>query len=240
MTLKKTHTYQGLQAILSGAHLFSSLDIHFAHFIARLAKTNSPEVGLAAALVSCKTSAGNICLDLAEYAEKVLPINSPEEAPEQFICPTFSDWADQLMKSGLVGQGQGNTPLVLDQAGRLYLRRYWEYEKSIICFIQERTSTALSDINYPRLARDVQKLFQPLSPGKTDWQKIAAIMAVTRSFSVISGGPGTGKTSTVAKILALLLGQYEDKQKLRIVLGAPTGKAASRLQEAITSTDLLP
>ncbi len=239
MTLGITHTNKSHQAILSDTNLFSSLDIHFANFIARLAQTNSPGVPLAAALVSYKTGEGNICLDLAEYAGKVLPLNSHEDVSEQFVCPAFSDWAEQLMKSGLVGHGQGNTPLVLDLGGRLYLRRYWEYEKSILHFIQERAKTVLPDINYPRLTRDVQKLFKPPAPGKTDWQKIAAIMAVTRSFSVISGGPGTGKTSTVAKILALLLGQYEDKQKLRILLGAPTGKAASRLQEAIISTDLL-
>jgi len=240
MTLhKKTHTSQRLQAILSDTGLFSNLDIRFASFIARLAKTNSPEVGLAAALVSCKTSEGDICLDLAEYAGKILPANSSKETPKQFVCPAFSDWEDHLIKSGVVAQGQGNTPLVLDQGGRLYLRRYWEYEESILRFIQERADTDLPDLNHQRLARDVQKLFSPSLPEETDWQKVAAIMAVTRSFSVISGGPGTGKTSTVAKILVLLLGQYKDKQKLRILLGAPTGKAASRLQEAITSTDFL-
>ena len=239
MTLrKKTPAGQGLQAILSAAHLFSNLDIHFANFITRLAETSSPEVGLAAALVSLKTSEGNICLDLAEYAGKVLALDTPEGG-DQFICPASSDWADHLMKSGLVDQDQGNTPLVLDQHGRLYLRRYWEYERIITRFIQERANTALSDLDYPRLTRDVQKLFQPLPSGKTDWQKVAAIMAVTRSFSVISGGPGTGKTTTVAKILALLLGQCKDRKKLRIILGAPTGKAASRLQETIASTGLL-
>ena len=240
MTLnKKIHTYQELQATLSETGLFSNLDIHFANFIVRLAKTNSPEVPLAAALVSCKTSEGNICLDLKEYAGKALPINSRNEILEQFICPTFSNWEDHLIKSGVAVQGQGNTPLVLDQDGRLYLRRYWEYEKSISHFIQEQANMDLPDLNYQKLARDVQKLFPPLSSEKPDWQKIAAIMAVTRPFSVISGGPGTGKTSTVAKILVLLISQYKSKQKLRILLGAPTGKAASRLQEAIASTGVL-
>jgi exodeoxyribonuclease V alpha subunit len=236
--INRAHTSQELQAVLADSSLFSSLDIHFANFMTRLSKTSSPEVPLAAALVSSKTNEGNICLDLAEYAGKVLATHTHAEG-EQFTCPAFSDWTDHLIKSTVVGQGQGNTPLVLDQGGRLYLRRYWEYEKNIIRFIQERAGTVPPDINYPGLARDVQKLFPPLSSGKTDWQKIAAIMAVTRSFSVISGGPGTGKTSTVAKILVLLFGQYEDRQKLRVILGGPTGKAASRLQEAITSTGLL-
>ena len=88
-TRKKTHPYQELQAILSDTNLFSSLDSHFANFIARLAQTNSPEVVLAAALVSHKTGEGNICLDLAEYAGKILPLNSHEDASEQFVCPDF-------------------------------------------------------------------------------------------------------------------------------------------------------
>ena len=240
MTLiNKAPAPQELQTILAGNSLFSNLDIHFANFMARLAKTNSTHVGLAAALVSSRTGEGNICINLAEFAGKAFPSPPHDKTSEPFVCPAFSDWTDQLMKSGLVGQDEGNTPLVLDRGGRLFLRRYWEYEKSIIHFIQERAEKVAPDINYSWLARDVQKLFLNAANRKTDWQKIAAIMAVTRSFSVISGGPGTGKTSTVAKILVLLLGQYANKQKLRIILGGPTGKAASRLQEAISSTGLL-
>ena len=97
---KKIHTYQELQTILSETGLFSNLDIHFANFIARLTKTNSPEVPLAAALVSSKTNEGNICLDLAEYAGKVLATHTHAEG-EQFTCPAFSDWTDHLIKSSV-------------------------------------------------------------------------------------------------------------------------------------------
>jgi exodeoxyribonuclease V alpha subunit len=240
MTLiKTTPAYNKFKTILLDSELFSSLDIHFANFIAQLAKTNSADVGLAAALVSSRTGKGDICINLAEYSGTVFSSPVPEKISESLVCPPFADWADHLMKSGVAGQGQGNTPLVIDRNGRLYLRRYWEYEKSIIRFIQERAKKIIPDINYHGLARDVQKLFPTATEGKTDWQKIAAIMAVTRPFCVISGGPGTGKTSTVAKILILLLGQYTNKQRLRIMLGGPTGKAASRLQEAINATGLL-
>jgi len=228
-----------LKEVLEGNSLFSNLDTHFANFMARLAKTNSVDVGLAAALVSYTTGEGNICINLTEYADTPLPSLPHEKNSEPYICPAFPDWTKSLKKSGLVGQGKGNTPLILDREGRLYLRRYWEYEKSIIRFIRKQADTVPSDINYAVLTGDVQKLFPPLGSGKTDWQKIAAIMAVTRLFSVISGGPGTGKTSTVARILFLLLSQYENKQKLRIALGGPTGKSAARLQEAITATGLL-
>lgn len=232
--LKKIHSYHQLQQ-----GIFSSLDIHFANFINRLAKTETPELFLAAALVSSKTGAGHICLDLNEFAGREFPAKPDEHEPESIICPPLSDWADQLTESGVAGLDNADTPLVLDRSGRLYLRRYWEYERSIIRFIEERCNATMPELNHDRLARDVGMLFPSQVPGKTDWQKIAAVMAVTRSFCVISGGPGTGKTATVARILALLAGQFADKEKLRIVLGAPTGKAASRLQEAIAATGLL-
>ncbi len=238
-TINQAPALRELKEVLTGNSLFSNIDIHFANFMAGLAKTNPTEVGIAAALVSYRTGEGNICINLAEYADMPLPELPLEKRPEPYICPSFPDWNNSLLKSGLVGQGKENTPLVLDREGRLYLRRYWEYEKTIIGFIQDRAKTVPSDIDYPILARDVQRLFTPQDTGTTDWQKIAALMAVTRSFSVISGGPGTGKTSTVGKILLLLLSQSKNKKKLRIALGAPTGKAASRLQEAITAPGLL-
>jgi exodeoxyribonuclease V alpha subunit len=237
--IDKSAAFQGLQAKLTGNSLFSSIDIHFANFMAGLAKTNPVEVGLAAALVSSRTGEGNICINLAEFAETPFPSPSSEITSEPFICPTFPEWVDHLLKSGLAVEGDGNSPLVLDRGGRLYLRRYWEYEKSILRFFLDRADTVPPAVNYPVLARDVRNLFPATATGKHDWQKIAAILAVTRSFCVISGGPGTGKTSTVAKILVLLLSQHGNKRKLRILLGGPTGKAASRLQEAVTATGLL-
>ncbi len=233
-------TLHELRSILSDPELFSSLDNHFAMFIGRLAKKHSPAASLAAALVSRKTGEGNICLDLAEHAGKPLYLPPRQRGVDAYVCPTLSVWTEQLIESGVAGQDEGNTPLVLDGSNRLYLRRYWQYENSIFRFIRERATPFLHDLNFPRLSKDLKKLFRAQPPGETDWQQVAAIAAVTRSFSVISGGPGTGKTTTVAKILALLIGQYSDTRQLRILLGAPTGKAASRLQQAIVDADLLP
>ena len=241
MTLTtKSPTWQELRPFLADSGLFSSLDIHFADFAARLAETETPAIPLAAALVSRKTSEGNICLDLAEFASKALPTDTIVNDHDRYVCPALSDWIEQLLGSGVAGDGSINIPLVIDPKGRLYLHRYWEYEKSVVNFMKQRAPSVIEDIDYVRLKTDVQKLFRPQSPGKTDWQKIGAITAVTRSFTVISGGPGTGKTSTVARILALLYSQYERKKNPRILLAAPTGKAASRLQEAIGAANLLP
>jgi exodeoxyribonuclease V alpha subunit len=232
-------TLEELQSILSDPELFSSLDRHFAMFIGRLAKNHSLSASLAAALVSRNTGAGNICLDLAEYAGKPLLLNSRETDRDAYVCPNLTDWTEILIQSKVVGQDEGDTPLVLDKSNRLYLRRYWQYEKVILRFIQKRAIPFLQDLNLPKLRKNLKKLFQAQSSGEVDWQQVAAIAAVTRSFSVISGGPGTGKTTTVAKILALLIGQYSDTRQLRILLGAPTGKAAARLQQAITAAGLL-
>jgi len=231
-------TLQDLREILSDPDLFSSLDKHFAVFMAGLAKNHGSAAALAAALVSRKTGEGNICLDLGEYAGKALESGKTGGAP--YVCQPLNAWTEQLMQSGIAGQGEDDTPLVLDKGNRLYLRRYWQYEQTISRFIQERATPFLHDLNMTTLRNDLQKLFPAHSPGNIDWQQVAAIAAVTRSFSVISGGPGTGKTATVAKILALLISQYSSNRQLRILLGAPTGKAASRLQQAITAAGLVP
>jgi exodeoxyribonuclease V alpha subunit len=232
-------TLQEIRGILSDPELFSSLDRHFAMFIGRLAKNHGAEAALAAALVSRTTGEGNICLDLAEHAGKPLHPGARETDMNAPFCPSLQEWTAQLRRSGVVSADEGDTPLVLDVNNKLYLRRYWQYQHIIIRFIRQRSNAVHERLNYSILGKDLKKLFQPLPDGEIDWQQIAAIAAVTRSFCVISGGPGTGKTSTVAKILALLSGQHNDTRPLRILLGAPTGKAASRLQQAIAASSLL-
>jgi exodeoxyribonuclease V alpha subunit len=238
--LQKNNTWQEFRTILSETSLFSSLDIHFANFIARLSETDSIYVPLAAALVSQKTGEGDVCLNLREYSDKRLQGEPEDRSGSYLTCPSFGEWVDLLLQSAVVGQGTGNTPLVFDRDDRLYLRRYWEYEQCISNFIRHRTASFAPDIEYGSLASDFRKLSRTDSPEKSNWQNIAAIMAVTNLFTVVSGGPGTGKTSTVAKMIVLLNSQFGDRNNLRIALGAPTGKAASRLQEAIISTGLLP
>src|SRR5206468_794622 len=107
--------------------------------------------------------------------------------------------------SRLVGVGEGETPLVLDAAGRLYLRRYWEHEQRLASAIRER---CVEDLVLPD--EDFRERIDRLLPRsavagrEVDWQRVAAMVAARRRFCVISGGPGTGKTTTVVKILAIL------------------------------------
>ena len=178
--LSSISTMQELDEILAGLEMFSSLDRHFALFIGRLAKNYSPAAFLAAGLVSSRTGAGNICLELAEYAGKPLSSSIQQPGMTALICPPLPEWTDQLMQSGIASHGNNNTPLVLDGAGRLYLRRYWEYENIVVSFIQNRAVPIQGDISYTRLGRDLQKLFGPLPTGEIDWQQVAAFAAAVR------------------------------------------------------------
>ena len=134
-----------------------------------------------------------------------------------------------VLASGLaVLSGLQNTvlPLVVEQ-DRLYLHRYWFYENRLAMQIKEMIKVSCS---YEKLEILLDKYF-PLETDEADWQRVAAFMAIKQSFCIITGGPGTGKTTTVVKILALL--QELAGQPLHIALAAPTGKAAMRLQESI-------
>ena len=154
---------------------------------------------------------------------------------QAIIAPPVATWCDALRRSPVVGRPGEYAPLVLDEAGRLYLYRYWEYERQIAEDLQRRSVEEPGDVDLPRLREGLDRLFPPAADGAVDWQRTAAAVAVLRRFCVISGGPGTGKTTTVIRILALLLEQAAGRP-LQIALAAPTGKAAARMQEAIRLT----
>lgn len=209
---------------------FSKMDVHFAGFIYEIAEKKSRELALAAALVSYHTRLGHICLDLAGMAGKAVFLFE-ETAPPVF-CPELANWRRALLESGVVGSPGQFTPLVLDENNRLYLYRYWDYEDKLIQFIQERVSDPL-DPGDGSIAESLDLLFPVENSAEIDWQRIAGFVSLVQKFTVISGGPGTGKTTTVAKILALLI--QLSNSNLKIALAAPTGKAAARLQDAIRS-----
>lgn len=210
----------------------SSLDFQFAKFLTKLSGNELPELALAAALVSKFTQEGHICLNLSSLAGKPLP---QDDGDEVLVCPELSLWCELLEKTSVVGKPGDFKPLILDDKSRLYLFRYWEYETRLTEKITLRAKHEAEDIDRNLLSGGLARLFPLKQNQEIDWQKVAAATSVLKKFSVISGGPGTGKTTTVVKILALLLEQARGK-KLRIALTAPTGKAAARLQEAVKTT----
>lgn len=138
---------------------------------------------------------------------------------------------------------QDTTPLVL-VGHRLYLRRYFRYERQVETAIRRRLDRLLP-LDESLFRHALAALFPDHKQGDgPDWQKIACAMAARSAFSVITGGPGTGKTTTVVRLLALLQSMALGKntgRPLQIRLAAPTGKAAARLRESIASAiDKLP
>ncbi len=225
--------------------LLTDLDLHFARFASRLAGGESAEnaprpageglgaresLELAAALASHATGQGDICVNLRQWAWRW---NASATEPAAFAPPPIGDWLEILRSSPVVGRPGERHPLILDRRGRLYLFRYWGYEQQLAEDLLQRAAAVSDEVDDARLRADLDRLF-PRHPQLVgpDWQKVAAAVAALKRVCVISGGPGTGKTSTVLRILALLSGQAGERP-LRIALAAPTGKAAARLQESI-------
>jgi len=208
--------------ILYNEGVFSDLDIHFASLMAELSD-NSDEILLGSALVSYYNNQGSSCINLPLLAGNQFPSKSDTYT---ILCPQLSQWEISLKNCSVVGVSGDYTPLILDNH-RLYSYRYFYYEQLLATRIHALIS--INDIDYKILSNGLERLF----PAQTNKQKEAAYLAVTHNFCIISGGPGTGKTATVIKILALLL---EQNPNLNLVMVAPTGKAANRLKEAITQT----
>ncbi len=209
---------------------FSPISESFAGFICRLQGSDIPQLSLAAKLLCEAVKNGHVCLDLnaaigGDFQESV---GLPAE-----LLPAWSvaEWQKQLLSTKVVGLPGSFHPLILDKYNRLYLYRYWVYEQALAQGILNRSKTFITT-GLASLAGKLDCYFELADEG-TNWQKTAALLAATRSFCVISGGPGTGKTTTVVKILALLLEMAADKP-LSIALAAPTGKAAARLKAAIS------
>lgn len=208
-------------AVASGQ--LRAIDLHGALFLEEQAGKASPALLLAAALASQAVGDGHICLPLASVAGQPVPFPG-----STVTAPLQQEWRAQLLASGVVGISGGREPLILDGEDRLYLARYHAHEERIAEDLQGR-NRGLLPVEETRGAELLARLFP--GSGDADSQKLAAAVAALKRFTVISGGPGTGKTYTVARILALL--QALANGRLRIGLAAPTGRAAARLQESI-------
>ncbi|AHM72367.1 exodeoxyribonuclease V subunit alpha [Yersinia hibernica] len=216
-------------------HLLRPLDVQFSRMIAG---DNAPMLQLAAAVLSAEAGAGHVCLPLS-YLQPDQLFGGRQALLSQALwqaagAPDQLQWMQALNHSSAVSDGSQPTPLVL-QNGRLYLQRMWQYEGDVVRFIASDNTVSLindaRDVNEILLRETLDRLFGP-ADIEVDWQKVAAAVAATRRISVISGGPGTGKTTTVAKLLTALI-QLSQGQRLRIQLAAPTGKAAARLTESL-------
>lgn len=232
------------------------LDVAFAEFISSLDPTAGPALTVAAALLSRLESLGHTQLPLPwletpqidafgwpsdvqadlEALWRGLPSYEPGWLAELRASPSVLDAAS----SNPVDLGQ---PLVLD-GPMLYLRRFWRDQRTIDEAVRERCST-LESVDELALRDWIGRLFdgargqidQPTAASalntQPDWQRMACALALRGRFTIVTGGPGTGKTFTAARLLALLLAMSPRPETMRIALAAPTGKAAARLKQSI-------
>lgn len=233
--------------------LLRQLDMAWMQFVQAQDPQAAPCLLMASALLAHMEGRGHSCLPLAallQQPQQLLGWDNQAQAALsaqwQQLPTQLGDWLAAIAASPLVrsmdddDQGQ---PMVLAGVGSgqplLYLRRYWHYERQVASHIQAR-SQQQDAVDEARAQAWLEQLF-PLAPASTtdantpscDWQKLACALALRKRLSIITGGPGTGKTYTAARLLALLFGMAEQPEQLRVALAAPTGKAAARLKQSI-------
>lgn len=238
---------EGLLHDFNRAGILSAADVHVARRLAALGGESDEAVLLAVALTVRSTRHGSVVLDLETARETTSPDDEDTDAPDvrsaaaevSLVWPDA--WTARCSASPLVGRsgpgspgGSAAGPLRM-LGSRIWLTRYWDQEEQVAGELRSRSAVPPADLDLAKLADGLHRLF-PL-PDDADQRQAAAGCAVSR-VSVLAGGPGTGKTTTVARLLALLLEQHP---AWRIALAAPTGKAAARLEEAVrSSTSALP
>jgi exodeoxyribonuclease V alpha subunit len=205
----------GLLRTFNEAGVIESADVHVAQRLSAMAGESDSQVVLAVALLVRALRGGSVCLDLRSVEAQVDTAGLP--------WPAADEWLAAVRASPLLGSPQ---VLRVYHDNLLYLDRYWREEQQVADDL-----LALLTPRAPAVTPDIVRLFPP---GYEE-QRAAAGVALLQGLTVLTGGPGTGKTTTVARLLALYAEQAElaGKARLRIALAAPTGKAAVRLQEAV-------
>ncbi|MFW6598457.1 exodeoxyribonuclease V subunit alpha [Propionibacteriaceae bacterium Y2011] len=213
-------------------------DVHTATALGRIGGEADPDVLLAVALTVRSLRGGSVCLDLTTARDWVFESKDEEVVDAADLpWPEPEEWVSTCAASPLVtvgADGDGDRPLRLI-GSVFYLERYWAEEETVRQQLQTRRELpADTSIDLDRLRAGLDRVFSPdeLDPDEADRQRIAAAVAVLGRVTVLAGGPGTGKTTTVAKLLALLADQPDGADQ-RVALAAPTGKAAARLAEAV-------
>ena len=239
------------------------LDSALASFMRELDPDASPVLLVSSAVLAQMEGRGHTCLPLRRLVaapDEVLAWPAVAQdalnALWQTLPASLADWLAALRASSLVrtatlspcadatqDQPDRGQPLVLggtETEPLLYLRRYWLHERQVAAEVLHRTG-ASQQVDEGLARSWLDSLFDPAASdapvaNQVDWQKLACAVALRASLTVITGGPGTGKTYTAARLLALLFAMDKEPQRLRVALAAPTGKAAARLRQSIDAS----
>ena len=208
----------GLLAAFNRAGILTAADVHVAARLGRVGGETDEAVLLAAALVVRSTRHGSVVLDLATAEATTSPdVDESGEAPVVEVAldwPAVDDWVARCSASPLLGVPAGSGPLRISGT-RLWLARYWDQEEQVAGELSARTADRPDDLDDAVLAAGLDRLFA--SAGEAD-QRAAAETCARSRVSVLAGGPGTGKTTTVSRLLALLEEQHPE-------LAGPAGRA---------------
>ncbi|MEA2145913.1 MAG: exodeoxyribonuclease alpha subunit [Solirubrobacteraceae bacterium] len=223
----------GLLRDFNQAGVLAAADVHVAVRLAALGGERDELVALAAALAVRAPRLGHVHVDLAQIRRSAAVESEDGLALDALPWPAPEDWVARVGASPLVASPPAApvAPLRLEGT-RLYLDRYWSEEIQVAQDLLAMSVPAPTAVDEAGLAEELSRLFAGDAYPR---QRLAAATAVLRRLSVIAGGPGTGKTTTVASVLALLLAQAQCRgaRAPLIALAAPTGKASARLEEAV-------
>jgi exodeoxyribonuclease V alpha subunit len=224
----------GLLRVFNDAGVLSAADVHVVQRLGVLAGESAEPALLAAALAVRAPRLAHVCVDLATIRQTATSeLDEPVDVRE-LPWPEVPTWVALVGASPLVGVGGNGSrarPLRLE-GERLYLDRYWRQEVRLAADLLGRCQNPPTALDQARLDAGLAHLFPGSEPNL---QRDACRAAVSYRFSVVAGGPGTGKTTTVARVLALLDEQAaaQGRRPPRVALSAPTGKAAARLEESV-------
>ena len=229
----------GLLREFNEAGVIDAADVHVARELGRLSVETDEAVLLATALAVRGPRLGHVHVDLSRIRDTAA-VDAEEPVDLATLAwPEPAEWVRQVRASPLVADGEAigddaPPPGPLRLVGSwLYLDRYWAEEVQVARALRQMGAAAADRIDSALLTDGLARLFAADPEGR---QALAAATAVRRRFAVVAGGPGTGKTTTVARIVALLCEQAATSPTGAfplIALAAPTGKAAARLQEAV-------
>ncbi|GAA3714259.1 exodeoxyribonuclease V subunit alpha [Microlunatus aurantiacus] len=225
----------GLLATFNAAGVLELADVHTATTVTRITGETDERVALALALAVRALRLGSVCVDLTTVADDVFEATEEGLEVADLPWPDPTEWLASCRASRALADGPDapdGRPLRL-VAGNLYLERYWRQEEAVRGQLVDRRSAPPPPVDEDRLTAALDRLFtgEGLDDGEPDLQRRAAEVSARQWVTVLAGGPGTGKTTTVAKVLAMLGDQ--PGRAPRIALAAPTGKAAARLSEAL-------
>ncbi|MCW5212097.1 exodeoxyribonuclease V subunit alpha [Desulfobulbus sp. TB] len=233
------------------------LDLHLGLFLEKQAvsrvrtisterQQRHPPLLLAATLASAAVGNGHICFPLEEATGEQISEQPVIADLVKEYCPNPKYWREELLATSVVGNPGEDSPLILDKKNHLYLYRFLCYEEFIAKTLRHRAATQLT-CDHQLAAQLLRQLFPSTEQGeggRINFQQIAAALALLKPLLIISGGPGTGKTHTVARILAVIQALHAQQQQgqrkkiLKVALAAPTGKAAARLEESLRQAKL--